>query len=283
MKLSVFTVSTPDLTPADLVESAKAAGLQGIEWRYKSTPPELRNESPSYWRNNLCTIDPATVTDSELDALRELVLEHGMTTIALTPYLTAGDLEGTELAMRHASRLGASSIRVGVPAYNRSANYNDLYALEVTYLEGVERLSKQYGVKGLVEIHHNTIAPSASLAHRLVHRFDPEHVGVLFDPGNMVHEGYENYRLGLELLGPYLAHVHVKNAGWFPAEAANEPWTCNWVAMDRGVVPWKQVLADLKSVGYNGWYGVEDFSGTLASREMLAAYATWFQSLAEEA
>jgi sugar phosphate isomerase/epimerase len=283
MKLSVFTVATPDLTPEQLIVSAKEAGIQGIEWRYKSTPAEIREQAPSFWGNNLCTIDPVATTDAELDALSEAVRSHGLTTVALTPYLTAGDVESTELAMRHAARLGAKAIRVGVPGYNRSENYNDLYKKAVTYLESVEELSRKYGVKGLVETHHMTIAASASLAHRLVSRFNPNHVGVLYDPGNLVHEGYENYRMGLELLGPHLGHVHVKNAGWFPAASPGEPWTCKWVAMDGGIVDWKQVLSDLWDVGYDGWFGVEDFSGTHDSKTMLKTYATWFQALGEQA
>ena len=33
----------------------------------------------------------------------------------------------------------------------------------------------------------------------------------------MVYEGYEAYQLGFEMLGKYLAHVHVKNAALTPA------------------------------------------------------------------
>jgi len=282
MKLSVFTVATPDLTPQALIRAAKEAGLQGIEWRYTSTAPERKGEAPSFWGNNLCTIDPRTVTDAELDALAEAVRAQGMTTAALTPYLTVNDVEATETAMRRAQRLGAKAIRVGVPRYDRTADYRQLFAKAVAYLEQVEAFSKKYGVKGLVETHHQTITASASLAHRLVERFSPEHIGVLYDPGNLVHEGYENYRMGLELLGPYLAHVHVKNAGWFPGEKTGDAWSCRWVALDRGIVDWKQVLADLKAIGYDGWFGVEDFSGTHDSKTMLATYAAWFRSLAEE-
>jgi len=282
MKLSVFTVATPDLTPEALLPAAKEAGLQGLEWRYAATAPERRNEPPSFWGNNLCTIDPETTTDAQLDALAEAVRRHGMTSVALTPYLTAGDVEGTARAMRHAARLGAGAIRVGVPRYDRGANYNELFAKAVAYLEAVEELAGTYGVKALVETHHVTVTASASLAHRLVSRFSPERIGVLYDPGNLVHEGYENHRMGLELLGPYLAHVHVKNAGWFPGDAPDAPWTCRWVPMDRGIVDWKQMLADLKSVGYDGWFGVEDFSGAHDSKTMLATYAAWFRSLAEQ-
>lgn len=282
MKLSVFTVAAPDLTPMELLPVAKEAGLDGIEWRYTSVPEGKREEAPSFWGNNLCTIDPERVTDDELDALAEATRKHGLTTAALTPYLQTGDTAGTERAMRHAARVGAKAIRVGVPRYDRSANYNDLYRQGIEYLEQVEQLSRTYGVKGLIETHHVTIAASASLAHRLASRFSPDHIGVLYDPGNLVHEGYENHRMGLELLGPHLAHVHVKNAGWFPGETEEADWSCRWVAMDRGIVNWKQVLADLKAVGYDGWFGVEDFSRTHDTKTMLSTYAAWFRRLAAE-
>jgi len=283
MKLSVFTVSTPDLTPEQLIVHAKEAGLQGIEWRYKEISKELRKQPPSFWGNNYCTIDAAQVTDTELDALSESVQRHGLTSIALAPYLTAGDVEGTELAMRRAARLGAKYIRVGVPRYDRTENYNVLYKFELDYLAKVEELSKRYGVKGLIETHHVTIAPSASLSYRLVNSFDPDHIGVLYDPGNMVFEGYENYRMGMELLGPYLAHVHVKNAAWFPGETPEDPWKARMYTMDRGIVDWLQVVRDLKSVGYDGWFGVEDFSGTHDSPTMLKTYVNWFRTLLEQA
>ena len=36
---------------------------------------------------------------------------------------------------------------------------------------------------------------------------DPKHVGIIHDAGNMIIEGFENWRLGLEILGEYLAAV----------------------------------------------------------------------------
>ena len=65
-----------------------------------------------------------------------------------------------------------------------------------------------------MEIHHETIVPSASARAGSSMGFDPASVGAIYDPGNMVWEGHEQYRLGLETLGPYLAHVHAKNTGW---------------------------------------------------------------------
>jgi sugar phosphate isomerase/epimerase len=46
VKLSVFTVAAPDLTPEELCEAAAAAGIDGLEWRCKEIPAELRKEKP---------------------------------------------------------------------------------------------------------------------------------------------------------------------------------------------------------------------------------------------
>ncbi|NBD24362.1 sugar phosphate isomerase/epimerase family protein [Paenibacillus glycinis] len=287
-KLSIFTVAAPDLTPEELCQAAADAGIAGLEWRCKDTPAELLAEQPSFWGHNRCTISP-NAGEAEIGRFSRAAREHDRRTIAVTPYLSCGDVEGTEQVMRLAKRLGASMVRVGVPGYDRSTPYNELFAQATRYLQEVERLAIEYGLKALVETHHATIAPSASLAHRLVSPFHPDAVGVLYDPGNMVHEGFENYRMGMELLGPYLAHVHVKNAGWrsvSPDGTANhlEPveWKSAWAPIANGVVPWKQVLRDLKAVGYDGWFGVEDFSGTFDTRAILRTYAEQMNRWMEE-
>lgn len=296
MKLSVFTVAVPDLNAAELASAAAAAGIEGIEWRFRGIPEDALSEQPSYWRNNRCSIDPDRWQE-QVPAFRETAAVHGRQSIALVPYLSCGDLPAAEQAFQAASKLGASMMRVGVPGYDRTTAYPELYAKAVRYLNEVQDMAKQYSIKAVVETHHQTIAPTASLAHRLVQSLDPEHVGVLYDPGNMVHEGYENHRMGLELLGPYLAHVHVKNAGWYVKEAgdtrdqaASSPssgydlplstsWQCHWAPLTEGMVDWVQMVRDLRAMGYDGYYGIEDFSGVLQSKVMLQHFADVFAAI----
>lgn len=281
MKLSVFTVATPDLTPDRLAAAAQTAGLDGIEWRFKEIPDEARQEPYSFWRNNICSIDPRG-GGAHFDSFAEAARRHGLENVSVTPYLQPGDLEATEHVLRVAKRIGASFIRLGVHGYNRTRPFGELFESERAYLREAAELCKQYGVKGLVETHHVTIAPSASAAYRLVEGLDPDDVGVLFDPGNMVHEGFENFRMGMEILGPYLAHVHVKNAGWKETGADEDgsvTWTCSWTGIRKGVVPWKQVIEDLKAVGYGGYLGVEDFSGELGSEALLRDFADYMKRL----
>lgn len=278
MKLSVFTVCTPELAPSELLLCLKELGYDGVEWRFREVPAEAANETPSYWRNNLCSIDPAS-TSEEIRRLRDATLEAGLHPIALNPYLEHMDLSATEHAFRVAALLGAKKMRIGVPKYNGSTNYRDLFTLARDYLYEVQNLSEQYGVQGLVETHHHTIAPSASSAFRLVEGFNPAHIGVLYDPGNMPFEGFENHLMGLQLLGPYLAHVHMKNS--YRQRDGEEAdgrarWKFVWSALPDGMIDWKQVLGDLKHVEYDGYVGVEDFSGAMPARQMLRANKAWF-------
>ncbi|WP_028559426.1 sugar phosphate isomerase/epimerase family protein [Paenibacillus pinihumi] len=285
MKLSVFTVATPDLTPEQLAAAAKEAGLDGIEWRFKEIPEEAKDESPSFWRNNLCSLSPFE-DESGWARFKQASAASGLENVSVTPYLTAGDLEATEKVLQAASYLGASIIRLGVPGYNRTESFNSLFQKEREYLKAAESLCKQYGVKGVIETHHVTISPSASAAYRLVEGLDPDWIGVLYDPGNMVHEGFENYRMGMELLGPYLAHVHIKNAGWFkqdePGSAGESIWGSKWVGLIDGIVPLRQIVEDLRAVHYEGYLGLEDFSGQFASIPMLNNYVQYMKRLLQE-
>ncbi|MDP4097822.1 sugar phosphate isomerase/epimerase [Paenibacillus sp. P96] len=279
MKLSVFTVATPELTPEALVDAAREAGLDGVEWRYKEISPNTVEEQPSYWRNNRCTIDPR-LSGEELLRFREITLSRELKVAGLMPYLPVGNLEAAEQAFHAASQLGAGMIRVGVAGYDGTAPYPRLYEETVRYLQEVEALAKRYGIKGLVETHHRTIAPSASLAYRLVSGCNPDYIGVLYDPGNMVYEGYEPFQMGIELLGPYLAHVHIKNAAWRQEGRRADGtvrWLADWSPLEEGMINYAEVLQSLKSVQYAGYLGIEDFSGQYDSRQLLKAFAKFIR------
>ncbi|WP_035664663.1 sugar phosphate isomerase/epimerase family protein [Halalkalibacter akibai] len=284
MKFSVFTVMVPELTPKDILITLKEQGYDGVEWRCKETSGELRQQPVSFWGNNLCTISPNS-TEAQLAELRSQIEQFNIETVSVNPYLDCSNLDDTENVLKIASQLGASMIRVGVPRYDRSVNYQDLFKQARNYLHEVEEMCKQYKIKGLVETHHVTIAPSASLAHRLVDQLDPKYIGVLFDPGNMIFEGYENHKMGLELLGPYLAHVHMKNASWKTKgqrEDGSAIWEPAWDLVENGVVNWKQVLSDLKSVGYDGYIGMEDFSGVFTNEEALRHNISFIKHLLDD-
>jgi sugar phosphate isomerase/epimerase len=264
MKVGVFTVGLPDMTPEEAVRELRDAGYDGVEWRVTRVPEEARSEEFSFWGNNLCTLAP---TEEEAHRARRISEEAGIEIAGLGTYVAVGDLEAADEAMRFAVTAGASQIRVGAGAPD-GRSYKELFASAREFLAGVEELVRSHGVKVLVEVHHRTICPSASLAHRLVSAFDPDLVGVILDPGNMAQEGFENYRIGAELLGPYLAHVHIKNSA-FERPAGGGVWEPRWAPLEDGVVDFGLVFEALEYVGYDGWLVMEDFSGVRPSREAL--------------
>jgi sugar phosphate isomerase/epimerase len=264
MKLGVFTVGLPDLTPEEAVTELKDAGYDGVEWRVTRVPEDARSEEPSYWGNNLCTLAP---TEEEARRARRISEEAGLEVPGLGTYVAVGDLEATAEAMRFAVMAGAPQVRVGAGAPD-GRSYEELFAAAREFLEGVEDLARSHRVKALIEIHHRTICPSASLTHRLISAFDPDLVGVILDPGNMAQEGFEDYRIGAELLGPYLAHVHIKNSA-FERPAGGGVWEPRWAPLEDGVVDFGMVFEALEHVGYTGWLVMEDFSGVRPSREAL--------------
>jgi sugar phosphate isomerase/epimerase len=264
MKVGVFTVGLPDMTPEEAVREIRDAGYDGVEWRVTRVPEEARGEEFSFWGNNLCTLAP---TEEEAHRARRISEEAGLEIAGLGTYVAVGDLEAADEAMRFAVTAGASQIRVGAGAPD-GRSYHELFASAREFLAGVEELVRSHGVKALIEVHHRTICPSASLAHRLVSAFDPDLVGVILDPGNMAQEGFENYRIGAELLGPYLAHVHIKNSA-FERPAGGGVWEPRWAPLEDGVVDFGLVFEALEYVGYDGWLVMEDFSGVRPSREAL--------------
>lgn len=265
MKVSVFTVMLPDLTPEEAVEEIRQSGYDGVEWRVTAASPPRRSEPASYWANNYCTFAPIP---DDAHRARQLADGAGLEIPSLGTYNRMPDLEAVEMDMNFAQIAGVPQIRVGVGRTLDTHLYSELFAQTRKHLEQVIVLGKRYGVRALVETHPNTITPSASSAYRLLESFDPDLVGVIYDPGNLVAEGYEDYRIGLELLGSYLAHVHIKN-GVLQRPDGGGVWHSANAPLWDGAVDFPFLFSTLKKIGYQGWLGVEDFSGALPTREAL--------------
>ena len=261
MKVAVFTVMLPDLTPEEAAREIKAAGYDGVEWRVTYVPKSVRNDAPSFWGNNLCTFAP---TEDEAKRARALSEQVGLETPNIGTYIGLGDLESVTTSIHFAKTLGCPHFRVGFG--NFAGNYAKHFADAKAFLADVVAVAKEAQVKPLVEIHHRTIVSSASLTHRLVSNFSGDEVGVIHDAGNMAREGFEDYRLGLELLGNYLSEVHIKNAAFDQSEGV---WQGRWAPLRNGVVDFSALFEALKNVGYDGWLVLEDFSRALPSREAL--------------
>ncbi len=275
MKFAVFTVSTPEYNPAETIQLLKEVGYHGVEWRIAAPPPAAKPDNYTferrYWSYNASTLDLENVI-AVAPEISRLTQAAGLETCSLTTYLEPHQTALIETVLQAAKLLNCPQIRVNVPKYDESQNYCELFDRTVRQIAELETLACQYRVKINFEIHMGNIIPSASAAFRLVSHFDPNWIGIIFDPGNMVHEGFENYRLGVELLGSYLAHVHVKNALWELVEttAANiKVWKPVWSPVKAGYADLAKLVQVLKDHRYQGYLSLEDFSNEDDTRTKL--------------
>ncbi len=177
---------------------------------------------------------------------------------ALDTYVAVGQTDEAALVLRAAARIGCPLVRLLAPQYDGSRPYDELFAQARRELARLEPICRDLGVKAAVETHMSNIIPSASAALRLVEAYSPESIAVIYDPGNMVNGGMEHWKMAIQVLGPYLGHVHVKNSGWYYSEELG--WKFGWAGLQDGIVHWPEVLRVLAEAGYRGWLSVEDFT-----------------------
>ena len=82
-------------------------------------------------------------------------------------------------------------------------------------------------------------------------------MGVIHDLGNLLIEGWEEPTAAFQLLGEYLAHVHLKNARWTARGPADERggirWENGWATLREGQGDVLAYLRALVAHGYDGW------------------------------
>lgn len=251
MQLGVYSLVTPDYRTEDAAELVAEIGYSGIEWTVDY--PEAHWDGVSKWH-----IDTDDLPASARTA-REAAERRGLTTVALGARCDCFDADAALHAMEAARLAGAKAIRVHAPLYDGSTHHDELFQKGREAYAGLEEASRRSGVKVWVEIHNGRICASASATRRLLEGFDPEWIGAIFDPGNMVREGMENWRMAVEMLGPYLQHVHVKDMGWLRGE--DGAWFYKSMSLADGMVDWEEIIGALRSVGYQGFLNVEDLRG----------------------
>ena len=253
MKYSLFTASVPEMTLEEAAQKMKEYGYNGVDWRVLDPQTDLKflQQQNLYWRNNLCTVDIDKV-DEIADEVGGIAQKYGLEVNALATYLESSDsLEKIEKCMIAAKKMGCSRIRVNARKYDETKGYTTLFSEDVAGFTEVQELAKKHGVKADFEMHMGTIVPSASAARRLASYFDPNYIGVIYDTGNVIYEGYEEYKMALEILGPYLDLVHIKNAKWIKKEVdGKEKYAADWAAFKDGHADFEKVFRALKEIGY---------------------------------
>jgi len=256
MKLGVYSLVTPDYKVDEAAELVAGIGYEGIEWTVDY--PNAVWDGVSKWHISSDDLEASAAAACAAAKRNRLVVP------SLGTRCNCFDTEGIQHCMAAAKLAGAPAIRVMAPSYDGHMPFGDLLEKGKAAYERIEQMARDSGVLALVELHHGLISASASGTRRLIEGRDPDRVAAMFDPGNMIQEGMENWRMAIEILGPYLRHVHVKNGRW--VRDSSGKWGHERVSLADGFVNWKQVIDALKSAGYEGFLDIEDFRGGYACK-----------------
>ncbi len=282
MKLGLFTVSTPEWTPIETIEQAKEFGYDGIEWRI--TTDDGDRDHPTFWSGNRTsmTVDELILNSAKLRAKADKL---GIKMPSLGTYISSDDeLQIIEKHFIAAKELGAGSIRVSSATFDPAGNYKtQLDSAKRSYAK-IAKFAEQYGVKALIETHMRQLASSACKAMLILQDLNPEHVGIMWDPGNQVMEGLEPYEMVLDITGDYLSEIHVKNMSWQvkSTDAEFTAWECVASPLRKGIVDWPVLIEVLKKRQYEGWLFFEDFSTELPLPARLQDNLQWIKALIEK-
>lgn len=273
--LGILSVSTPEWSIAEAAAAYASVGLEGVGWR--ATEDRGDRQKPSFWSGNRTSLTPAQIIE-RADEIKALCATHRLAMPTLGTYVNSTAPEAVAECLRAARALGARCIRVNPRGYPiPGKRYAELLQESRQQFRTLAPLAQQFGVRILLETHHGFLAPSVSLAMQILRDLDAAHFGIIWDPCNQRNEGHETYALAIDLAGPYLAEVHVKNLLY--EQGSDGRWAPRYCAVDSGLVDWPKVLEELAKAGYRGWLMLEDFSTDQPVQERLSHGAAYLRSL----
>jgi sugar phosphate isomerase/epimerase len=261
-RLCLLSSAVPDPSAQVVAERARDAGFHAVEWG----------------------VGPDQVTTgarSDVRGLLELGAFHGLEVVGVAVQSGPASLDkpaSVKKVASFAAELGARYLRLWAPGYRGGRVADELKARRDALAQVVE-ITSALGLVLLLENRPDSLGPSTSLTRELIDAHGPEHVGVLWDPGNGIIEGHLDPALAIADLGPYLHHVHVKNIAWRRSAGA---WSWSYAPIATGMLDWAALLAALGKAGYRGHLSIDHLPGS-ASAAILRRETTALRALLEAA
>lgn len=165
---------------------------------------------------------------------------------AVTPY-TPDQLMKDPAPLNTLAELGVKGFRMGYFPYDDTEGLFSQLEKARFRMAGLAELCSRLGLKAVYQVHHgyHQLIQHSFAALYLVEGLPPEHAGIMLDPGNQFHEGREDFRRAVRVLGRYLAGIGVKDVAprqdgtrlHFPAKG----WSEAWATCLEGMTNWEQL------------------------------------------
>jgi sugar phosphate isomerase/epimerase len=250
--LGLFAPSVSQLTPSETIDLLSKQGYKWVEWRVQTL--EAIENSPWGKAFNTLTLDNLP---EEARAVADCLANSGVRVSAMQIDAPISFPNVMQIVRDTAQLLNCSSVGLSAPCFDPCTGYRlQRQSLQDELNQWLDAFSGS-GLRVCMETHFGTITPSTALAMDVLGSFSPEEVGVMWDPANTVYEGSEIPSMALDLMGPYLAEVHLKNGAWKREEDGK--WNFEFCDLSQGLVQWPKVLKMLAEIHYHGPLIVEDY------------------------
>lgn len=258
---SVFTKPWRDRPVPELIDIVRGMGYNAIEF-------PLRDGA------QVCPAEAEEKLPKLVDALRDGGIR--IDDVASTP-------EERVFAACAASGIPMIRVMFSAPAGGNFIEQESDYLREV---ESWTPLCEKYGVKVGIQMHYGRGASNTAEMMRVVGRFDPRHIGAIWDAAHSGLAGEEPEQ-AIDICLSHLALVNFKAARYQmsgrSADGAAE-FTQYFCPGTDGQCSWPRAVAHLKARGYAGtWCMPAEYTGLTQEQE--AEYArrdlAWLKTLVE--
>jgi L-ribulose-5-phosphate 3-epimerase len=240
MRYVLFTDNLADLSIAEAVHAARKAGFDGLDLTLRPgghVKPE----------------------DAErgLAEAKKIADEAGMTIPMISTAVTDSDSPHAEAIFASAAHYGVRRIKLGYWPYEPFGTLARQIDEARARLGRLAGLGRKYHVLPCVHCHSGRLLAAGGFGTYLILRdFRPDEVGAYVDPMHMTIEGgVAGWEMGLDLLGPWVALVGIKNFRWLPGERdalGQRRYRWEYTPLADGQAPLPEFMGLLRRLEYDG-------------------------------
>lgn len=264
IQIAGHTMGTPEYTVTEALKLFHDIGLDGAEIVVQD--------------GYRCAI-PQQAEQKELEEIRDAARALGLKIITLTPYyskfndldpqIREQEIQGVCRVIEYAKFLGAKYIRIYAGNYSQT-DADPEGKKRAHLVESMRRLgdvAREAGVRLVLENHFNTMTVSAADSISISREIGHPAVGILYDQANLTFTENEPWNQALPLQYEKVYYTHVKdlvfragNTGFTSSDVSHpkeEERNVVTKIVGEGVIPWPDILQEMKNRGYDGWLSLE--------------------------
>ncbi len=244
MKLAGHTMGMPDMDIYEAISFCARIGYDGIEVRCAENG-----------QMHLEALEP-----DEVRRIKEHADSEGVEFACLTPYYRdfmteatkAASLDGYRLACGIARELDCPVVRCISGLWPQEGHEREeVFARTVSGVKEAALIARHNGVRLAVETHRGQLAWSAQETLDFIGAVDMEEVGVLYDVYWVEVRGEESIDEAIDMLSPWIIHVHAKNVRY------DADGNAHATLLEDGEMDWCWIVNRLRAKGYDGYISDE--------------------------